>query len=131
MDPLDNPTVLVIEDDADLRSLYRDVFEEEGWTVATVPTPELDLSWARGYAPEAVVLDLIFGGDSDAGMQFLRRLRADDHGGVIPVAICSGADHLLQRHESEIAELKATVLPKPFNLGDLLRAVHRPPSSHA
>jgi two-component system KDP operon response regulator KdpE len=125
------PTVLVIEDDADLRSLYRDVFEGEGWSVATVPTPDTDLSWVHIYAPEAIVLDLVYGGDTDLGMRFLRRLRTEDYGMAIPVAICSGWQRLLQRHESEIAQLGATMLPKPFDLGDLLRAVHRPPARTA
>jgi DNA-binding response OmpR family regulator len=128
MDAKCKPTLLVIEDDADLRALYREVFEDEGWSVAAIPAPDPNLSWVRVYDPEAVVLDLIFGGDADAGMRFLRRLRSDGDGAGIPVAICSGSRQLLQRHEREIAALGATALSKPFNLGDLLRAVYRPAS---
>jgi DNA-binding response OmpR family regulator len=124
-----SPLVLVIEDDARLRALYRDVFEDEGWRVATVPAPDSHLGWVRVYAPEAVVLDLDFGGKSDAGIRFLRRLREDGDGDRIPVAVCSGSQGLVRRHRDEIAKLKATILPKPFDLGDLLRAVHRPPTS--
>ena len=125
------PLVLVIEDEASLRDLYRDVFEGEGWRVAAVPSPGSHLGWVRIYAPEAVVLDLDFGGSSDAGIRFLRRLREDGDGERIPVAVCSGSKGLLQRHKDEIAHLKATVLSKPFDLGDLLRAVHHPPARSA
>lgn len=128
MDRTRPPLVLVIEDDQSLRALYRNLFENEGWRVAAVPSPDSHLGWVRVYAPEAVVLDLDFDGKADDGIRFLRRLRADGDGKRIPVAVCTGSKNLVHRHQDEIARLEATILPKPFNLGDLLRAVNRPPA---
>lgn len=76
--------LLVVEDDADLRTAMRSFLESEGYEVSVAPTGELALEAASGTAFDMVLLDLRLPGVS--GLDVCRTLRADS---IVPIIIVS------------------------------------------
>lgn len=83
-------TVLLVEDDSDIRSLLRRRIERLGHRVVEAATGEAALSVARLHQPVLVVLDIYLPGID--GWEVLRRLRADDEFRDIPVMVVSIVD---------------------------------------
>jgi len=67
-------TILVVEDEPDIRELIRYNLEQEGFAVAEAPDGEAALAYARRTAPALVILDLMLPGAD--GLEICRRLRA-------------------------------------------------------
>lgn len=109
---------MVVDDDADLRVLIRDVLEEDAFRVTAVGDGEALLGMLAGRHPDLVVLDLVLPGIS--GLDVLRRLQ--DHGRV-PTIIVSGKGSEADRVVG--LELGADdYLVKPFSHRELLARVH-------
>ena len=118
------PHVLVVDDAPELRALFRDALEGEGYRVslaAAAPDPN---EVAR-LAPDLVLLDLLLGDDEGVAWELVQRLREDSRLATVPVLVCSAATRLLQRLEPGLRNLGAAVVPKPFDLDDFLRVVER------
>ena len=125
--------VLVVDDAPELRALFRDVLEGEGFRVSLAAAAP-DLATIVGLGPDLLILDLLLGDDEDAAWELLRRLRGDPRLAAVPVLVCSAATRLLRRLEPELRSLGAELVPKPFDLDDFLGAVARcvgrdPPAS--
>lgn len=117
-------TLLVIEDDADIRDTIRAVFELDGYTVETAANgleglAKLD---ALGH-PCVILLDLMM--PVMDGWQFLERLRAhpDPAIAACPVTVVSGvADH------DDALALRSRygcgMVHKPADITGLMRIVH-------
>ena len=115
--------ILIVEDDARVRSFLERGLAEEGHAVrATATSPAADQALAEGGV-EAVLLDWMLPGES--GLALLRRWRA--RGDVTPVIMLTARDAL----EDRVAALDGGAddyLVKPFQFEELLarlRAVLR------
>src|SRR5215217_3441297 len=78
------PHVVVINDDEDLLTVFRELLEGEGYRVSTMTYPTASLSDLMVLAPNLVVLDMVFGGE-DGGWNWLQRMRLDRASVVVPV----------------------------------------------
>ena len=116
--------ILVIEDAAELRTLFRDVLEEEGYRV-TLRAEAPDVEEVARLRPDLIVLDLLLGDDEEAAWELARRLEGDPRLAAVPIVVCSAATHLLRRLEAPLRDLGAEIVPKPFGLDDFLGAVER------
>lgn len=76
-------TILVVDDEADIRELVRYNLRREGFAVEAVATGEEALDSARRHEPEAIVLDLMLPGID--GREVCRRLKSDEQTQEIPV----------------------------------------------
>lgn len=109
--------IVVVEDDADLRGIIRDVLLEDGFRVTAVGDGESVLAMFPGHHPDLVVLDLILPGIQ--GLEVLRKLQ--DHGRV-PTIVVSGKGAEADRIVG--LELGADdYLVKPFSHRELLARV--------
>jgi two-component system alkaline phosphatase synthesis response regulator PhoP len=77
------PTILVVEDERDIRELIRFHLEQEGYGVREAETGESALALMTAERPALVVLDLMLPGID--GLEVCRRLRATDSLRGVPV----------------------------------------------
>ena len=80
-------TILIIDDSATLRSIYKGVLEEEGYKVLTADDGEKGWAIVQSEKPQLVLLDLIL--PKLHGLEILRNIRADDSTQKIPVIVIS------------------------------------------
>jgi DNA-binding response OmpR family regulator len=111
-------TVLIIDDDADLRRLFAITLGRAGFATVTAPDGLLGLDLARAGAPSVVVMDLEMPGMN--GWEVLEQLRADPDTAAVPVVLVTGRP--IPEDQVRGARLHA-YLQKPVALGRLLAAV--------
>lgn len=110
-------TILIIEDEAAIRSFVRPTLEAHGYRLFESETGAQGLVLASKHRPDAVLLDL--GLPDEDGMQVLTQLREWSR---TPVVVISARD----READKIAALDAGAddyLTKPFGVGELLARV--------
>jgi excisionase family DNA binding protein len=113
-------TVLVVDDDEEIRHLLREVFVEEGYDPLVTETGEEALERATNLEPDAAILDLRLPGLS--GPEVLARLREEYES--LPVIIMTGyPDSELMARALEHSPV--TVLSKPASRAQILEAVQR------
>jgi CheY-like chemotaxis protein len=117
--------ILLVEDDAPLRTVLAEVLREDGYAVEEAADGQLALDALRA-APDAVVLDLQLPRLDGPG--FIRELRDHPDRGRVPLLVISGA-----AQAADVADrLGADALVrKPFDLDELLGAVHRVSHAHS
>lgn len=116
--------ILVVDDDADIRTLIRDLLTLDGYTVLTARDGHEALALMRGMTPQPAVvfLDLMMP-DMD-GLQFRASQLSEKTLAGIPVVVMSGDNHGRQKAAEMHAE---RFLEKPFDL----RTLHEIAESYA
>jgi two-component system phosphate regulon response regulator PhoB len=111
----ERPLVLVVEDDADIRTLHACILDARGFAVATAANGEAALAALDQLtSPCAVLIDLRM--PKMDGAQLLACLRAHPHRANIPVAIVTA--------EPERAQgFGCPVFGKPVHMAELLAFV--------
>jgi CheY-like chemotaxis protein len=112
-------TVLVVDDEPDIRHLLAEVLEDEGHTVVTAQDGRDALDQLRdGVTPCAILLDLVM--PRMTGWDLVGALRRDPRLAAIPFAIM-GAN---PRYAAEAVGLGARRwLPKPMELEDVISTI--------
>jgi two-component system chemotaxis response regulator CheY len=109
-------SVLLVEDDADIREALTDVLRMEQWTVEPAANGKVALDRLQaGPLPDLMLLDLMM--PVMDGWEFARSL---DPGARPPIIVLS-ADRNVSAKAKEIGALGW--LAKPFELSELLAAV--------
>ncbi len=82
-----NPPIkaAVIEDDSDLRFLYQNKLQKEGFEVVVAKNGEEGLAAAQSGRPDVILLDLLM--PVMGGAEMLSRLRAEEWGSDIRVIV--------------------------------------------
>jgi DNA-binding response OmpR family regulator len=122
-------TVLVIDDDPDIRDLLRDALEARGFRVVCAPDGETGLAKAVKAPPDLVILDMMM--PRVSGFVVLERLK-HDHRLPVPVIMLTGHDSDHQRAYAECLGVDL-YLNKPVRPAVLFQAVERfcPPQAVA
>jgi two-component system KDP operon response regulator KdpE len=111
---LKKSTVLLIEDEAQIRRLLRVYLERNDYQVLEAPTGTEGIDEAAQHNPDAILLDL--GLPDIDGMAVLKRLREWSH---VPILVVS-----VRNHEDEKINLLNSgaddYITKPFSTGELL-----------
>jgi DNA-binding response OmpR family regulator len=79
--------VLVVDDERHIARFLEFVLKKAGYTVAVAHDGEEALAQVKGFAPDAVLLDLVM--PKLSGLEVLRQLRADDRYAGLFVAVLS------------------------------------------
>lgn len=98
------PTVMVVEDDLDLRTLYTDLLSHNGFEVVGYGDGQSALAALRSgqVAPKLIVLDYLLSNNMN-GSLFMEQLSASPNIEKIPVILMSA----LSSETNEIAQLKS------------------------
>ena len=113
-------SVLVVEDDREIRELLVQVLREEGHEVSSSSDGSTALERLRaGFRPDVILLDLLMP-PGICGSEFIAQLRRQEGYSAIPVIVTSAASPKLVAYPRAEGYLE-----KPFHLDDLRRAVER------
>ncbi len=115
---MEEPHILVIDDDTRLRELLRRFLAESGFRVTTAADAESARERLKGLRFDLLVLDVMMPGES--GLSFAETLRRDDD---VPILMLSAMGEPADR----IAGLRAGVddyMPKPFDPQELLLRIN-------
>src|SRR3990172_8893380 len=117
---MNDPSVLIVEDDKDVAELYGRVLESLGFAIEIIRTGEAALARLAVAVPHVVLLDLHLP-PSISGVDILRHIRADQRLTETRVIVVTGHADLAETVKDE-ADL---VLLKPVDVGQLSDQVAR------
>lgn len=119
-----DPTVLVIDDEPNIRFLLSVFLGGEGFKVIQASDGEEGLRLARSERPKVILLDLRM--PRMSGADVLRALRADDSTRNIGVIVVSGSTEVeaYDTGENPVKLPADDYIIKPFDLEDLLSKVN-------
>lgn len=112
-------TILVVDDDADIRAFLTLALEDQGFAVESADDGLSALQKVRRQAPDAVILDLNM--PRMGGEDFLYAWRAGVETSGVPVIVISAAYRGLEPGDLGVAAF----FPKPFDLPALVQHVER------
>ncbi len=118
--PTRDATILILDDDPDVRSLTRISLQVEGFAVMEAGTGEDALRLAAEAPPDLLLLDIRL--PQMNGWEVLDRLRADPHLDGLRVIVFSAYDTGATAEKAKERGAEG-FLPKPYDLADLLYAV--------
>jgi len=120
--------LLVVNDTPAILQVFRDLFEDEGFRVTVDTFSSFDSGTKyleiKTLAPDVIILDFLIGGEP-LGWQLLQLLRMDRETAKIPVVICTAAVRQVAELESHLLTLRVQVVLKPFEIDDMIAAVHQ------
>ena len=109
--------VVLIEDDAWIRSFIRDALTDEGYEVVEAADGRTGLRMVKQHRPDVVLLDLAM--PEVTGLDVLHELRRDASTRNIPVLIMSAYTRILGPEADRVSG----VLPKPIDVAKLLQQI--------
>jgi CheY-like chemotaxis protein len=111
--------VLIVDDDADMLEVMELVLRDAGYATRAALNGRQALDAVANGMPRLILLDMLM--PVMNGWQFAREFRAR-YGKEVPIVVATAAEHLHARSDGLDA---SDVLPKPFEVADLLRVVER------
>lgn len=117
---MERPTILVVDDDAPILLLMRNLLREFGFEAISAQSGPKALEAARSRTPNLILLDRNMPGMS--GDEVLQELRADEALASVPVLILSGEPI----EDDEIRRIGATgSVMKPFDVVALVETIRK------
>ncbi len=118
----DAKTVLVVDDEADIRRMLNRLLTTRGYRVLEADRGLLALRMVKEHMPDLIVLDAML--PEVHGFDIARRIKGSARYGKIPIVMVSA----VYRGWRYAEDLKSTCgvdhyLEKPFRIGDVMRAV--------
>lgn len=114
--------VLMVDDLPEFLEVIQAVLADEGARVTAQTAPPDDLATILELAPDVIVLDVVIAG-TERGLIFLEQLKSDPRTAPIPVVVCTAATRLIERLADHLTAWHVRIVPKPFELEDLLDAL--------
>jgi len=117
------PRIALINDDLPFLALMQDLLGSiEGYEVLVCKEGDKAYEFVKQHRPDLVLLDIRMGGEQ-IGWTILQLLTLDPTTRPIPLIVCSAAIHDLQAHEPLLQRHGVALLPKPFDLDELLAKI--------
>lgn len=113
-------TLLVIDDDESILSLFAMVLQRKGYSVLQAASGEAGLALVKEQRPDLILTDLNMPGTS--GLAVLKSIKGDPELGRIPVVIMTG-DEAMSGSNKEAESLADGILVKPISMDKLLQCV--------
>jgi CheY-like chemotaxis protein len=111
--------VLIVDDDEDMLEVIELVLRDAGYPTRAALNGRQALDAVAKAMPGLILLDMLM--PVMNGWQFAREFRAR-YGDQVPIVVATAAEHARTRSNGIDA---ADVLPKPFEVAELLRVVGR------
>jgi two-component system phosphate regulon response regulator OmpR len=111
---MDDPHILVVDDDARLRTLLHDYLTKEGFRVTCASDAADARARMTGFAFDLMILDVMMPGES--GLDLARRIRTDSGTPILMLTAMGETDDRIQGLEAGADDY----LPKPFEPRELI-----------
>ena len=115
-------TILIVDDEEDIRLMVQGLLEDEGYRVFSVGNSDHAYDFISQTPPDLIVQDIWLQGSKDDGIDILKKVK--DDGSDIPFIMISGHGTI----ETAVSTIKYGAydfIEKPFNSDRLLLMVHR------
>src|SRR5436190_13259799 len=116
---VDKKRVLVIDDDLPLRGMLAAALRQHGFQVLLAGDGAEGQRALKIHSPDIILLDLAM--PNVNGWDFLQRLKETGHIGRVPIIVVSA--HLRVEPQAVLQMGVSAILPKPFNLPDLINLI--------
>ncbi len=116
VEDVDRKRVLVIDDDLPLRGMLAAALRKHGFQVLLAGDGEEGQRAVNLHNPHVILLDLAM--PRVNGWDFLQRLRETGKIGTVPIIVVSA--HLRVEPQAVLQMGVSAILPKPFNLPELI-----------
>ncbi|MEM6490495.1 MAG: sigma-54 dependent transcriptional regulator [Pseudomonadota bacterium] len=116
------PEILIVDDEADIRTLISDVLQDEGFTTRAVGDSDACATALREKRPDLLLLDVWLQGSARDGLQILKDVRRDAPD--LPVVMISGHG-TIEMAVAAIRDGAYEFIEKPFKIDRLLLVVGR------
>jgi CheY-like chemotaxis protein len=116
---VDRKRVLVIDDDLPLRGMLAAALRQHGFQVLLAGDGAEGQRALTIHNPDVILLDLAM--PEVNGWDFLQRLQETGHLGRVPIIVVSA--HVRVEPQALLQMGVSAILPKPFNLPDLLDVI--------
>jgi CheY-like chemotaxis protein len=118
MNAASSTSVMIVDDDEDIREILREVLTERGYTAVTAANGAEALEALKTVRPGLILLDLNM--PVMDGFEFRRMQRGDRAAAQIPTVVMSALHHMRER----IVDLAVDdALEKPLDLEHLLHVI--------
>ena len=117
-------TILIIDDEKDIRDLLGDIFTDEGYSIVKAAHSEQALALINANQIDLIVLDIWLDNSDMDGMQILKHLKDKKDFQYIPVLMISGHGNV----EMAVNAMKVGAfdfIEKPFKIDHILLTVQR------
>jgi DNA-binding response OmpR family regulator len=111
-------TVLLIDDDRDIRAALSAMLADEGFDVLTAPDGFDALVSLDNVSPDVIIVDWMM--PVVNGGRFVQALRQEFHAGIPVLVITAGR----ASRDEALAAGANDFLDKPFEIGELIERVH-------
>lgn len=118
------PLIMVVNDTQEILTLFRDILTEEGYDVVLSSYAPQEMEKIQEVGPDLIILDLMIGGEAQ-GWQLLQKLRMNRATEKIPAIVCTAAVQLAKELEGHLTKKNVGLVLKPFDIDDLINAVHQ------
>jgi CheY-like chemotaxis protein len=116
-------TVLVVDDEAEIRNILRLVFEQRGYRVLEAERGQVALRIVKEDPPDVIILDAMLPGDLH-GFDIAKQLKGSQRYGHIPIVMVSAVYKGWRFAEDLKSSYKVDAyIEKPFRVPDVIEAV--------
>jgi CheY-like chemotaxis protein len=116
--------ILVINDDQSILELFQLLLESEGYEVLLSKVAFEEVSQIEQQHVHLIILDFKFGTHPE-GFLLLQKIRMYPPTTAIPVILCTAAVGEVREQEEVLRQKGIPVIYKPFDLDELLQAIHQ------
>ena len=117
---MEQPLILIVEDDEKSRRLMKDVLEHQGYAVVETDQGEIGLEMIRELHPALVLMDIHLPGIS--GLDAIREIRADER--IANTRVMAVTASVMGNVREKIRDAGFDAFePKPLNLKDFLGTI--------
>ena len=113
--------ILIVDDDKILSKILRDAFRADAYEVITAFDGEAGLSIALEQKPDLIMLDLVM--PKLGGIEFLKKLRADERGKNIPVLVATQVSDLAKMSEGMELGVRGYIIKADYSIKEILSQI--------
>jgi DNA-binding response OmpR family regulator len=118
----DRPYVVAIDDNPDILQTFKAVLKDAGYRVDVLPSGIFAHQLLEERRPDLAIIDVMME-RQDSGWLVVQGIRRDPLLAELSIVVCTADDTFARTHASQLQELGCHILPKPFDVDELLEVI--------